>query len=651
MPKDLNPKTTAASLDHLLCGARESHLNTISLRAGPLELEFERDRGWVRRVRLGRRELIRAIYGAVRDQHWTTIPTVIRDLSLEQRPGESFELGFQAVCRQGNIDFAWQGRITGTAAGELRFEFDGQARSEFLRNRIGLCVLHPIAECAGQACRVEHSDGSRQAGVFPKLISPFQPFLDLRAIAYRAAKSSTIEVRFAGDVFEMEDQRNWTDASFKTYSTPLSRPLPALVKRDQRIHQIVTVKLVSDASDAAPKNASRPIEVKQTRPISVSVDFGALRVKRPLGLGVAERQETLHPIARRRLRALRLDHLRVDCRLWERSWSARLERANQQAVALGVGLHVAVFVPDDAEPALRKLATIAATLRAPVKLWLVFQCHQMTTPSGVVALARQLLTPVAPGAQFAAGTDANFADLNRARPARDATWLPCCSIHPQAHASDCLTMIENLAAQADVVKAVRSFSRRPLVISPITLRARPNPDAVGRNTLLADERQSSLFAAGWTLASLAALMASPSVHSLTYFENVGPGGIVAAGPQARVYPVYHSFAAVTELRKLATTRVQHGRAAQGVAALAGVNEAGRAVIWLANLSPDSITVEVHTKPRFQSLVIKSIDERNAANLLRSPEKWWRSPTTNRFVSVGSAITLRRYGLARLEEGS
>jgi len=60
---------------------------------------------------------------------------------------------------------------------------------------------------------------------------------------------------------------------------------------------------------------------------------------------------------------------------------------------------------------------------------------------------------------------------------------------------------------------------------------------------------------------------------------------------------------------------------------------------------------VHTKPRFQSLVIKSIDERNAANLLRSPEKWWRSPTTNRFVSVGSAITLRRYGLARLEEGS
>ena len=30
-----------------------------------------------------------------------------------------------------------------------------------------------------------------------------------------------------GDVFEMEDQRNWTDASFKTYCTPLRQPFPA----------------------------------------------------------------------------------------------------------------------------------------------------------------------------------------------------------------------------------------------------------------------------------------------------------------------------------------------------------------------------------------------------------------------------------------
>ena len=35
----------------------------------------------------------------------------------------------------------------------------------------------------------------------------------------------------------MEDQRNWTDASFKTYSTPLSEPIPVTVKAGTRISQ------------------------------------------------------------------------------------------------------------------------------------------------------------------------------------------------------------------------------------------------------------------------------------------------------------------------------------------------------------------------------------------------------------------------------
>ena len=29
-----------------------------------------------------------------------------------------------------------------------------------------------------------------------------------------------------GDTFEMEDQRNWTDASYKTYVRPLALPWP-----------------------------------------------------------------------------------------------------------------------------------------------------------------------------------------------------------------------------------------------------------------------------------------------------------------------------------------------------------------------------------------------------------------------------------------
>ena len=32
-----------------------------------------------------------------------------------------------------------------------------------------------------------------------------------------------------GDAFEMEDQRNWADASFKTYVRPLPKPRPYVI--------------------------------------------------------------------------------------------------------------------------------------------------------------------------------------------------------------------------------------------------------------------------------------------------------------------------------------------------------------------------------------------------------------------------------------
>ena len=46
-----------------------------------------------------------------------------------------------------------------------------------------------------------------------------------------------------GDTFEMEDHRNWTDANFKTYCTPLAKPYPVRVESGTTIQQTVTVTL------------------------------------------------------------------------------------------------------------------------------------------------------------------------------------------------------------------------------------------------------------------------------------------------------------------------------------------------------------------------------------------------------------------------
>jgi len=49
-----------------------SAADRVSLRAGPLTLEF--DRGTLRWIRCGSLEVLRGIYVAVRDPQWTTVP-------------------------------------------------------------------------------------------------------------------------------------------------------------------------------------------------------------------------------------------------------------------------------------------------------------------------------------------------------------------------------------------------------------------------------------------------------------------------------------------------------------------------------------------------------------------------------------------------
>ncbi|HXF64551.1 MAG TPA: hypothetical protein VNK95_23170, partial [Caldilineaceae bacterium] len=212
------------------------------LRAGPLHLVYEA--GDLRYIRLGEREIVRRIYVAVRDQNWGT---ALRDVQMDIAD-DHFDIRYTVENRMNEIDFIWQGVITGERDGTIRFRMDGQARSTFLRNRLGFCVLHPLV-CAGRPARIEHVDGTVEQSVFPVQIAPqlvidgqikpVAPFAEMAALAYEVEPGLWAELRFEGDIFEMEDQRNWTDASFKTYSTPLGLPFPVTVQPGDAVRQAI----------------------------------------------------------------------------------------------------------------------------------------------------------------------------------------------------------------------------------------------------------------------------------------------------------------------------------------------------------------------------------------------------------------------------
>ena len=221
------------------------------LRAGPLHLIFEN--GIIRSVCYNTTEIVRRVYMAVRDELWNTISFSIRNVSLH-KTADTFSLTFSMFRTDNSSDFEWEGNFTGSADGCLRLTFSGVVKSTFKRNRIGWCILHPLAFCNGAQCEIGHTDGSVEKTVFPgSKLAPWQPFDNVQSMTMDIDEGATCTLRYSGDVFEMEDQRNWTDASFKTYSTPQSLPSPVIVEVGTRIEQSVELTLSAGAVQPLPE--------------------------------------------------------------------------------------------------------------------------------------------------------------------------------------------------------------------------------------------------------------------------------------------------------------------------------------------------------------------------------------------------------------
>ena len=346
----------------------------------------------------------------MRDRNWGTIKPLVTDFEAD-RNLDSFQVSFTVTCREREIDFVWQGELSGTATGRIVYAMRGRARSSFLRNRIGFCVLHPIAECAGRPCTLEKTDEAIEESRFPDAISPHQPFTDLRARTREVVPGVSARGELDGEVFETEDQRNRTDATYKTYSTPLERPFPVMITAGESVEQTVTLDLQGALVSAEPPASAEP----QDAPIRLTPGPTG-RLPR-LGLVAADHGVALTDRELERLARLRLDHLRVDVRPSDPCCQEALVQASRDAERLGTSLHVALTLAAGQEADdLLHIAALMESLVANVSALLVFHERETTTTSAWIELARKTLNAVRPAAAIAGGTNAYFTELNRRRP-------------------------------------------------------------------------------------------------------------------------------------------------------------------------------------------------------------------------------------------
>jgi len=527
-------------------GRPEEEPAEINLIAGKLKMIF-RD-GALRYISAGHNELIRMIYAAVRGKNWITVKPLISDEKFDIK-SDSLRIKYTSRYISEEIDFTAWFEVEGNQDNSLSLSMNGIANRTFLKNRIGFCILHPIENYAGIHCNIEHSDGSSEQSFFPEEINPHQIFRDIRSMNWQVNKVNC-RIDLEGEVFETEDQRNWTDASFKTYSTPLSEPYPALIREGTRICQKVKFR------------AECPGDIKENRPDSTVIELLPEKYFRIPCFGIcqSDRSAPLNKSEIKTLRPLRFDHYRIDLHLFGINWQVKAEEACKESYDLNYPVEFALFVDDNAQEQITNFIRWYAVKKSPVSSILLFHKSSPSTPDRIAREVIPLLKRILPGIKIGTGTSANFAQLNRNRPGDTGNDLICYSIHPQEHASDNLTLLENLKAQEYTVSSARRFSgNKGILISPVTLQRRFNAN----NSLIElpwsgpgippqiDSRLMSLFGACWTAGSLKYLCESGS-DSITFHYTTGERGIIQGDSDSRwpeqfpsvkgmVFPVYYVF--------------------------------------------------------------------------------------------------------------
>ena len=640
-----------------LFGTDEPVPETRVLTAGPVTVEL--DGGNLRYIRYQGHEAIRAVSYVVRDEFWGTYNPTLEGMKVEQS-ADGFSVNYQALCKAGAQQFKYEAKISGTADGTVRFEGKGTAITDFLTNRTGFVVLHPVQGVSGHPVTVQHVDGRKVETRFPETIDPKQPIMDIRALSHEVAAGLRVTCTMTGDTFEMEDQRNWTDASYKTYVRPLGLPFPYRLSAGEVIEQAVEIRF--SGQPAASRRSEGPITVRVGGRQGKMPTFG-MALEAGDAAAALENADRLAPLAPRFVSGF------LDTR--HHAAEQILPAFNAVAERLNAALALEIIVPDAADP-VAVLQGVAAAARSagatPASVAVTWAGDLEFVMPGTVfadsgpfdrlyAAARAAF----PGILLGGGSFAYFTELNRKPPPFPLLDFVCHTTCAIVHAADDRSVTETIECLPHVIKSGRAlFGNRHYRIGPGTIGTRTSPFGSdpplnpnnGRVTMVRrDPRQRGLLGAAWHLG-YGARMSAGGVDSVVLGAAVGDYGLVhtaANTPQpwyekaGGVYPPYHVMRALYAASGGAyrTTEVSAPRDVQALA----FETSDGIELWLANLlgEPRAVAVEGID---LAGARITVLDESTFEACASGPEGFERGETSYR----GGDLTLAPFAVARFRLG-
>ena len=591
--------------------------------AGALKANFSD--GAVRHLSWHGREIVRGIACPIRDANWATHASVLVEENISES-GDQFEISQLRLVADGDlrIKLTFKGKADGTfqATAEM------SASRDFITNRAGFTLLHPLQGVAGGRMLVVHPDGSNSAGQFPLLISPAQPADNIAGLRHCVDGIDT-EIAFQGEIFEMEDQRNWSDASFKTYCRPLSLPRPYSLKAGEVRRQDISIRLRGTpaprpvSGTGSPGLALKPMGEKIPH-MAVSLEAGTLA----------------DPNAQEIVRLLRPAILQL--RVTPQSAPAVCENARAIIASGPAEIELEIVVPagDDPHAAIAQVAghcrdaslAVARVLALPERY---LHSYQPGGPWPVGPTPQDLLQHVRtsfPEVGMGGGVLTYFTELNRCRPPSSRCDYITHGSTAITHAADDESVIESLEGLAHIFKssvAIAQGREYRLGLVAIGMRSNPYGAGVAENPRQqriamagADPRQRGLFAAAWAVGAMAATQGH-KVSSLALSGLVGPFGVVHRGdswpqlfhqePNAElVSPLFH---------------VVRFLSVMGGAERMAISYAGDGIVGVASRAPAGVRLVVANlgagASRFalpQRAQVRTLNAPSFAGAIRDP-KW------------------------------
>ena len=475
-------------------------------------------RAAIRNVTYQGAQIIDLLYTAIRPWDWSTLDP--------DEHSEVVEISGENCLVTITDLFAgsMQGKTVLTLQPNGKFTIDYQLSGlgKFEINRWGVCFCLNTGDWMGSKVSASENTYSLLKEISPqRVINGITQglFPASNNLHFIAPDKRSLKVLSTGKVLEAEDQRNWTDNTYKIYSGSLAEPRPFVIEKGMQWEQRVEFE-VTPPTNSIPDGSK-----------IIAIDIPSLP-----RIGVQFNGEPLLPSddLEKALFILDIDHIRIN----EESLTAQKIATISKS---GLVLEAALLSSNDGAELVREVEHLSARVPAGSRLLINRQGRQIVQGSDLPQ--NKTLNSYIPG------SDAYLVDLHREEfEFGDAVSY---SMVPTVHSSDPETIFKTLYTQKESIEFAKKFVAPQVSISPITFSTRGNPETGhlrdNRINFAQPEMAAQikeLSAAAWTLGSVFAL-ASAGAYSGTWHELFGEFGVIySEGSAIKFSPTFHALSAL-----------------------------------------------------------------------------------------------------------